>query len=99
MSEYCEHCGSGSHVCTLNWIGQLEAKDARIASLEHKLAVATEALEFYAKISSWEWTTSEFTFDGCGCTDFDCIKRFGEGPVQVGGKRARAALEDIGGEK
>lgn len=53
------------------------------------------ALEFYASTSRWESTTHESTRDGIGCTDFQTFKCGIEGPIQFGGKTARAALEKL----
>lgn len=53
-----------------------------------------DALKFYASPTRWEWTTHESTYDGIGCTDFESFKSLAQGPSQVGGKTARAALAE-----
>lgn len=76
---------------------QLSAAEKERDSLKSKLAVAVEALEWYANPNHWEWTTYESTRDGCGCSDLRIYKYPIQASVQCGGKHASEALRAING--
>jgi hypothetical protein len=80
-------------------VNELDWYRDRVKELQEEVSRLRGALEWYAYSNNWEWTTHKSTFDGCGCTDLYSIKCPYDGPVQVGGKRAKEALNHTGDGK
>lgn len=78
--------GGGTEYCLCCDCRKCAQRDARIASLESRLKVAVEALEWYADDGVYSW--AEFVFgDGTGSVDSEIM--------EDGGNKARAALAEI----
>ena len=71
----------------------LEQANEKIKKLEAKLAIAVEALEFYADLDSWKSSVSgDYIIDRIRYDDLE-TKHFNMSNPSVGGKKARQALE------
>ena len=73
----------------------LEQANAEIKELEAKLAIAVEALEFYADLDSWKSSVSgDYIIDRIRYDDLE-TKHYNMSNPSVGGKRARQALKEF----
>lgn len=68
---------------------------SRESEIEAKLAIAVEALEFYADLDSWKSSVSgDYIIDRIRYDDLE-TKHFNMSNPSVGGKKARQALEKL----
>jgi hypothetical protein len=85
----------GVHTCHSECPRPLCVLGRQLEQERQRSAKLVEALKFYANPETWESTTHDSTRDGCGCMDFSSYMNPFQGPVQVGGKRAREAIAEF----